>query len=245
MSLSRDLCVGSVDAIVDRLGLVEQPGDGTPEFLQLTSPMVPDKPVGTMRIFRKPDVCDLCYVGLTVDTIGLDSHMLFAFTRPGSPVPHFTVDSVWSEPFFAEHLDLIPKVDLGANLAYMDYCFTPLTEILERGKAIEGLDVPSLSPRQHAVMSAWMFVNRADETAFKELSSIVDEYRDHWFGLIEQGVPDSALGGATAAQMAERDRRNRAIIFNADVDPVWAQVARLIGDEQSERVRTTLAAPLP
>lgn len=245
MSLSRDLCMGTVDAIVERLGLIEQHGDGTPEYLQLTSPMVPDGPVGHMRLWRRAEVCDLFYVGLTVNMIGLDSHMLFAFTPPTSPVPHFTVDSVWNDPFFAEHLDLIPKMDLGAHLAYMDHCFTPLTPLLEQGRQIKGLDVPALTPRQHAVMSAWMFVNRADESAFRELAAIVDGYRDHWFSLVEAGIPDEVLDGVTPEQLAERDRRNRAIIFDPDVDPVWGRVAQLVGEEQSERVRRTLAAPLP
>ena len=46
MSASKDLCVGTVDAIVSRLGLDEVPGATTSERLVLTSPMVPDAPVG-------------------------------------------------------------------------------------------------------------------------------------------------------------------------------------------------------
>ena len=70
-------------------------------------------------------------------------------------------------------------------------------------------------------------------------------YRDHWFSLIEDGVPDELLDGLTEADLAERDRRNRAIVFDPSVDPVWARVTQLVGEEQSEAVRSTLAAPIP
>lgn len=265
MSLSGDLCLGNVDHIVERLGLIEVAGADTAEYLVLTSPMVPDGSVGSMRIWRKAGVCDLAYVGLTVPMIGLDSHMMFAFTPAGSPVPHFTIDSVMGgggpppgavpgappvdraadeQAEFAFHLDLIPKMDLGAHLGYLDHCFGPLTELLERGEAIEGLTPARLSPRQYAVMSAWMFVHRANKSAFRAISEIVDAYRDHWLGLVESGVPADLLDGVSTEALAERDRRNRAIVFDPDVDPVWGRVARLVGEEQSERVRSTLATPL-
>lgn len=250
MSLSADLCLGNVERIVHRLGLTEQTADDGGAFRTLTSPMVPDGSVGSQRVWRRDGVCDLVYVGLTVPMIGLDSHMLFAFTPPGSAVPHFTLDSVagggeQDRAEFAFHLDLIPKMDLGAHLGYLDHCFGPLTDLLERGEQIDGLTPARLSPRQYAVMSAWMFVHRADEAAFRSIAEIVDAYRDHWFGLVEAGVPDALLDGTTTEALAERDRRNRSIVFDPDVDPVWGRVARLLGDEQAETVRAVLATPLP
>lgn len=254
MSLSADLCLGTVDAIVDRLGLVEVHGETTSERLQLTSPMVPDGPVGSMRMWRADGVADLVYVGLTVGMIGLDSHMLFAFTPPDSPVPHFTLDSVAggpppgadadATPSFAFHLDLIPKVDLGAHLGYLRHCFEPLTELRAAAQSTPGLSPAHLSPTQYAVMSAWMLVHRADESAFASIRPHVAAYRDHWFSLVEGGVPDEALDGLAAADFAERDRRNRAIVFDPSVDPVWDRVTQLVGPEQSEAVRSTLAAPV-
>jgi hypothetical protein len=251
MSLSGELCLGTVQSIVDRLGLVEQPGDGTPERMVLRSPMVPDAPVGSMRVWRREGVADLVYVGLTVPMIQLDSHMMFAFTPPTSPVPHFTLDSVAGapgedgDPSFAFHLDLIPKVDLGAHLGYLRHCFEPLTKVREAAGENPGLSPAHLSPTQYAVMSAWMLVHRATEDAFRGIGETVASYRDHWFGLVDDGVPASALDDLTPDDIAERDLRNRSIVFDPTVDPVWARVAQLVGDEQSEAVRSTLAAPLP
>ena len=255
MSLSGELCLGTVDVIVDRLGLAEVPGVETPERMVLTSPMVPDGSVGSMRLWRKDGVADLIYVGLSVPMIGLDSHMMFAFTPPTSPVPHFTLDSVAggappgadpeATPSYAFHLDLIPKVDLGAHLGYLRHCFEPLTPIHESITDDEGFSKAHLSPTQYAVMSAWMLVHRATEDAFRGVGERVAGYRDHWFSLVENGVPDDLLDGLTEADLAERDRRNRAIVFDPTVDPVWERVTQLVGEEQSEAVRSTLAAPIP
>lgn len=254
MSLSGELCLGTVESIVDRLGLVEVPGEGTAERMVLTSPMSPDAPVGAMRLWRRDGVADLVYVALTVPMIGLDSHMLFAFTPATSPVPHFTLDSVAggpppgadpdATPSFAFHLDLIPKADLGAHLGYLRHCFEPLTPLREAAQATPGLSPAHLSPTQYAVMSAWMLVHRAEESAFRAIGPHVDAYRDHWFSLVESGVPADALDDLGPEDLAERDRRNRAIVFDPGVDPVWDRVTQLVGPEQSEAVRSTLAAPL-
>ena len=54
---------------------------------------------------------------------------------------------------YAFHLDLIPRVDLGANLDYMNAVFNPLTGIFTEACAIEGLSPAEISPRQKALMS--------------------------------------------------------------------------------------------
>jgi hypothetical protein len=90
-----------------------------------------------------------------------------------------------------------------------------------------------------------MLVHRATEDAFRGIGDTVAAYRDHWFGLVADGIPDDVLDGLTPSQIAARDVANRAIVFDPSVDPVWARVTQLVGDEQSEAVRSTLAAPLP
>jgi len=240
VSLPSDLCIGNVEIIVDRLGLTEVPGAETPERMVLTSPMVPDAPVGRMRIWQG-EACQLVYVGLTVEMIRLDSHMLMAFLPPTSPIPHFTLDSVGNDDDFAFHLDLLPRLDLGAHLAYIDHCYTPLTEIREAAMAIEGLSKADISPRQWALMSEWMMVKRASQPAFEEISATVAAYREHWLGLVANGVPAEVVGQVSPEQIAERDRANREALFNPDVDAVWERVSQLVGDEQCEQVRLTLA----
>ena len=82
MSLSADLCVGTVDAIADRLELDETVN--TPLASALDG-----SPVGAHRVLARDGVAELVYVGMTVEAFGLDSHMCFAFTpapQPGPPL---------------------------------------------------------------------------------------------------------------------------------------------------------------
>jgi hypothetical protein len=208
---------------------------GSPH-LTLTSPISP-APVGALRLFRGDKVGKVVTISLVVPPIGLDSHMIFAFTPPDSHIPHFTLDSVMAGPHFAFHLDLIPRADLGANLAYLNAAFDPLTPVFDEAKQIEGLAPAQLGPRQYALMSPWMLAYRADAAAFARIQGPVAGYLNHWFGLVENGLPESAV---PAGDMATRDRLNRAAIFNPDVDKVWAQVERLVGAEAGAQMRQIL-----
>ncbi|MGW0808657.1 hypothetical protein [Nonomuraea sp. NPDC002799] len=229
MSLPAALSERTLDRLVTALGL-EVAAD-----VPLTSPMSP-APVGRLRVLRPPDgeTAKVVAVTLVVPPIGLDSHMIFAFTGPESAVPHFTLDAVASAGYHALHLDLIPRAELAVHLPYLDACFLPLTEPLESAWQLDGLTAAAVGPRQRAMMSPWMLVCRATEDAFAKLGPTVETYLDHWLHLLGTGVPP--VGGPLAA----RDQASRANLFSPDVDPVWHQVSRLLGAEQTERVRGEL-----
>ena len=242
VSLPQALSEQTLAQIIDRYGLTEQHGDDGGPAMRLVShlPMAQGE-IGDMRIYTGGPLHHLVTVRIVVPAMQLDSHMLFAFMPSGSPVPHYTVDSVAAGGHFAFHLDLIPRLDLGASLAYMDEVFSPLTEDYEAGVAIEGLAPAQLNNRQRAIMSPWMLAYRADASAFEAITQPVNAYLAHWMSLVDQGISGAALQGADAADLAERDRRNKAIIFNPDVDKVWAQIAPLIGEDASREIRETLA----
>ena len=191
--------------------------------------------MGQTRLFQGGPLFRLVSTNIVVPPMQLDSHMLFAFTPPASAVPHFTLDSVQAGDHYAFHLDLIPRVDLGARLEYMDHCLTPLTEAYERGDATEGFSRAQLSPRQHAIMSPWMLAKRSTRDAYSRVDGLVDDYLAHWLRLVDEGVPENVLDGIDHAELAERDRRNKAIVFNRDVDKVWDQITPLVGREAAER----------
>jgi len=163
--------------------------------------------------------------------------MIFAFTKPESHIPHFTLDSVMAGPYFAFHLDLIPRADLGANLKYMNAVFDNLTPIFDETKKIEGLTPAQLGPKQYALMSPWMLAYRASESAFGQIQAPVNGYLDHWFNLVENGIETDAI---PTGDYAARDKFNREAIFDPAVDKVWAQVSRLVGEEMSDTLRGIL-----
>ncbi|KHL15894.1 UNVERIFIED_CONTAM: hypothetical protein LK11_19335 [Mumia flava] len=237
------MCRRTWERIVHERGLVEARSASGRAFRTLVSPMSPD-PVGEVRVFTAADetepVAKLVYVGLTVRAIGLDSHMVFAFVRPDLPVPHFTLDSVQGQGSYAFHLDLIPRADLGTHLTYLDWAHAPLTPAFEEVSQRPGLSKAAIGPRQFAMMSPWMLVHRAEEAAFTGIDDAVTTYLDHWFGLLAAPVPDAVVADVADTDLSLRDARNRANIFSPDVDHVWAQVARLVGDEAMEDVRAQL-----
>jgi hypothetical protein len=241
---SHALCDQNVSTIATRLDLSETTADDGGPAMTLTSPMS-SEPVGEMRRFERQGVATLVYVGIAVEAIGLDSHMLYAFTPAESAVPHFTLDSVQTQlpedagggQIFAFHIDLNPRIDPGVNPEYLRHCYVPLDAARERGLAIDGVTAASLDPLQWQVMSAWMMANRATAQAFGQIGEVVAEYREHWFGLVEAGVPGSVLGGWDPERIAERDRASRDTIFSTEVDPVWNNISRLLGEEQATALR--------
>jgi hypothetical protein len=233
MTLAADLAFSTLDKLRERLSLTEV------EIISLTSPMMPE-PVGKVQVFSGENISKAVYIGMSVPFIKLDSHMIFAFTKPDSAIPHFTLDSVNNDTTYAFHLDLIPRVDLGTNLEYLDAVYGDLSEEFERAAQIEGLTKAHLNPRQLAIMSPWMLVNRANEVAFKKITDSVNFYLEHWFSLLENGLSSEITNQFSAEYLAQRDRKNREIVFNPDVDKVWAQVDRLVGAEMSAKMRGIL-----
>ena len=242
-SLPGRLWESTLNRIVERFALVEITGEGGGPWLPLAShaPFYQGG-VGQMRVFRGDPLFQVVTSNIVVPPIQLDSHMLFAFAPSASAVPHFTLDAVQAGDHYAFHLDLIPRVDLGAQLAYMDRCFGPLTEAHERGEAMEGLSKAHLSPRQHAIMSPWMLAKRATRDAFGRIDGLVEDYLGHWFRLLDDGVPDDVLDGIEQTALVDRDRRNKAIIFNPEVDKVWDQITPLVGRDAAEKQIAMLRA---
>lgn len=240
-SLPEKLFSDTLHSVVTELGLTECKSEGDRPWMPLVSqlPMVQGE-VGNVRLFTGSPLFRVVTCSLAVEPIQLDSHMLFAFTPGDSAVPHFTLDSVKAGEHFAFHLDLIPRLDLGSNLAYMDEVFAPLTDAFETGGAIDGLSVAHLSPRQSAIMSPWMLAKRATEEAFSGIESTVQAYMKHWFNVLNKGVSESACAGINTAQLRARNLANKQIIFNPDVDPVWERITSMIGEDAVAAQRALL-----
>ena len=112
--------------------------------------------------------------------------------------------------------------------------------VLPEAKKIEGLTAAQLGPKQYALMSPWMLAYRASESAFEQIQKPVNDYLEHWFNLVENGLPADAVPAGDAKYFANRDQLNRNAIFDPTVDKVWAQVERLIGAEMGEKLRGIL-----
>ncbi|MEU4171407.1 hypothetical protein AB0F46_31580 [Streptomyces sp. NPDC026665] len=232
-----------LDALLAGTALQERP---TP-WTVLTSPASPD-PVGSVRYFRGDEqdggVDAVVTVSLVVPAFGLDSHMVFAFGAAEGPLPHFTLDSVQAGGGYAFHLDLVQRVDLAVSPAYADLVYGPLTTPFTRASEIAGLTPAAIGPRQRSLMSPWMLVHRADEAALRAVTPIAEEYLRHWLELV-RAFPADAAAEAKEGDAPGRDRRLRQALFSREVDPVWAQVDRLLGPPTTDGLRALLTTGRP
>lgn len=233
-TLPRAVAEAVIERIVGRFGMDEDAG----ARLSLRSPA--GGGAGACRTWTGGPLQRLVYVGLDIDAIRLDSNLLYAFTPPESAVPHFTLDTVAAPGTHAFHLDLVPRVDLGAHVEYVRYCYDLLTDTTLEVAAWEGLSPAGLTPLQYAMASPWMLVHRATASAFARVREPVDEYLEHWFALVEDGLPPHVGDTIDASWLPERDRRLRAALFDPVVDPAWDQMDQLVGADDSATIRALL-----
>jgi hypothetical protein len=246
MTPARELCFRTLEAITSRYSELEEIRPNGGPFRVLKTASNPE--AGAVRIWNGKRIARMVYVGLANElptrdgsgrTMIVDSHMVFAFTPKHSAVPHFTLDSVTMGPMFAFHLDLIPRVDLGANLSYMDEVYGgPIDAAHVEAKKCEAFTPAQLSARQLAIMSPWMLANRSTPEGVAKVP--VHTYLQQWARLVDNGISAASTQGLTPEDFTRRDRQNRAILFNKEVDPVWNQIEAAIGADVGEELRTLL-----
>ncbi len=242
----------TLEKLVDSQGLTEVAGADRGPAKELVAPAFGNVEVGSFREWTGDGaVTRVVYTGISVDAIGLDSHMLFAFTDHGSLVPTFTLDSVFTNmppgadanfpdggAMYSFHLDLVPRCDLGINYAYSQRVYEPLTESRAKVLDSDGVFEAALTPMQRSIMSPWMLAQRVTPSAYEnEVFPAVDHYLSHWLGLVASGVDSHDVNGDWGA---ERDALNRALIFNRDIDAVWAKIDGLLGPDVSEAMIASL-----
>lgn len=241
MSGAQELSERTLDLLVEATGVLEQHGEGGP-FLVAGDP---ESSTGVMRLFHGADDSPLdkiVWTMLQVPARGVTTCMIFAFTRPDSALPHFTLDcSDHAGGGHAFHLDLAPRVELATHVEYMDAVFDPLTSQYEAAQAIGGLAPTRTTRRQFAMMSPWMLVHLADATAFTEIPPIVEAYARHWLSIVDRGITDDVQATLTDTDLPARDRSFRRNLFSPEIDPVWGRVDAMIGPEAAAVMRSTLS----
>ena len=249
MSIDRSgekLVTAELTRIVETLGLTEQfaeDGDAVLPLHAIGGPLDGAR-IGEFRVFTGSDGTRVVYSRLSIDEFGMDTHQIYAFTSPDSPVPHLFLDTAISpntEGTFHFGLDVVPRVDLGANLDYTDAVFVPLNEPRAAALSAPGvMPVPSLGPLQWTLRSPWMvaaIVNPADLT---KLADVTETYVGRWLELVASGLPAEVVESVRWQNLPERDDRNRAAMFSPRTNSVWTLLDRLVGVETAEKMRSLL-----
>lgn len=257
-TLASKISLQTVDKIVAELNLKEH---GSPfKDLGITFPGPGGRMIttqGSLRLWSGPGIKKMIYVGYSMEEMGIDSHMVFAFPPDESLVPAFTLDSVFMSAQFATatsgkpsdddtyafHLDLVPRVDLGVNFEYIKRVYKVLEPTQEKTETAEGIQPAIISATQRAIMSPWMLANRSAPKAYQEsVFPAVDVYLDQWLGLVKDGL-EGLRPGIKGDASSARANNNRALIFNPEIDPVWAKMDRMMGPQNCARVREILLNP--
>ncbi len=244
----RELVTSVLDRIVAGLDLVEERGadGGSALPLHAVGGPLDGQHIGDFRVFARGDGTRLVHSVLAIDEFGMDTHQIYAFTGPTSPVPHFFLDTAISpntNGTFHVGLDLTPRADLGANLDYSLAVYSGLTEARAQALSEPGVQpVPSLGPLQLSIRSPWMVAAIVSPGELAALTPVVDDYLGQWMKLMDGGLPPDVAASLAETDLAERDHRNREAIFSARTNPVWTLLDRLVGADTAAEMRRLLVA---
>ena len=64
--------------------------------------------------------------------------------------------------------------------------------------------------------------------------------QNHWFALLERGISEQALNGATVEELQARNLANKRMIFDPEIDPVWNRITSMIGEDAVQAIRDLL-----
>jgi hypothetical protein len=174
----------------------------------------------------------------------MDTHQVYGFTAPGSPLPHLFLDTAISpntEGTFHFGLDLAPRVDLGASLDYALAVYGPLDEPRAAALSQPGvLPVPSLGPLQWTLRSPWMAAAIVAPSDLARLGGVVDAYLDQWLALMGGGLPAEVAASVDWQDLPRRDRLSREAMFSPRTNPVWTLLDRLVGPDTAGQMRAML-----
>ncbi len=227
---------GVRDALVARLGLTEILADDGGPWLTLGAAA----PIGAARMFRGPGIGRLVHVGVDLPDGSMAAHMLIVHTEAGSAIPHLAIDLMRFPDSYGFFVDLLPRVDLCANLAYVDEVYAPLDGTFETLESTEGLVQVPMPPRMLAFYSPWMLHKfSCPDLGFliETIAPFVTQFEHLISTGLEASVPD-------AADLAIRDQHHRDVLFDPTFDPVWQQVTPLLGADAVTTIRETLGSPL-
>ena len=238
MKLAQGLSTRTLDLVVAGVGATEVQGPGGGPVLAVGHDG--GNATGTMRVFRADSGVKVVWTSLSVPARKHETCMVFAFTPPESPLPHFTLDCSDRPDGHAFHLDLCPRVELATHREYMDEVFEPLSSAYAEGSAVSGLSATGTTRRQYAMMSPWMLVHLADEPAFRAVEPTVRAYAEHWLALLRDGLSAEVTATLAGVDLAARDDAFRANLFSPSIDPVWGRVTGMLGEQAAATIRGEL-----
>ncbi len=230
--------------IVDRVGAAE---GLRPESVVPLHHMTTGEPLGEAATITGMNIDKAVGFDLAYDLDGTPqwTRNFYVFARSVSLVPHLLVEWIGPADDDPENLvllaDLLPRIDLAVNLDYVDDVYAPLTSVFHEARALEGVRVVPVAPRRAVAMSPWRLSLSVPSGQIKAVGSHLDEYVSRWLTVNSTGVdtPVDPLA-SDQARLVQHDRYHRNSLFDAESDPYWGRIDRLLGMDAAAELRHTL-----
>jgi len=231
-------------SLASRLGLRLDPGGSG--LLNLTSDL---EGFGSVRRYSEKSCrgrdleVELIAIELMIPIMGLFVERLYGFSPPSSSVPHLVAETRPTEQrrITMLSLDLLPRVDLAVNPAYVEMVYGPLDSELDASAervTTEGDDIfaPLLkTPRRRRVLASPWATAVVLGNGLLEMheKALLRAYMNRWETLLDAGDegPDG-LDLCSPSRVA-RDRLLREGLADERQDRFWVDLRSLCGDAQT------------
>lgn len=237
MATVGDYVRGVRDDLVERFGMQEVHGADDGPWLSLGA----QAPIGEARRYHGQDVARIVNVGVDLPDGSLAAHMLVVQAPATSALPHLAIDLMKFPNGFGFFVDLLPRVDLSAHVAYVDEVYAVLDKPFEVLESTPGLVQVPMPPRMLAFYSPWM-LHKFECPDLDLLTETIDAFVTQFVALATDGIRAPEL--PSGDELATRDQRHRDVLFDPTFDPVWQQVTPLLGADAVTTIRETLGSPL-
>ena len=235
-----------IDKLLDRTGLIEEPGpDGGP-YLPLTMSEQPEVSAGYVRLWRGADGSPLDrMVHMRLIAGPVETQLLFVFGRAATSMPHLHLQVVQFPPDGCVYnVDIMPRVDAVAHPDWFTRVYGGLRRAFRQATA----DIENTCARAHAnpalavYMSPWGIASaRTDRAELERLAPQLQAYVDHYIELAGSGGWDAAEG----EDLAARDDRYLKLFFADELDPrAWHGVYKIVGEARGGVIKGLLKNPL-
>lgn len=206
------------------------PNDDQP-FREFTSP--DGHMSGSLLTFSGDIVDKLIHSKIDASAMGFGTMRLTIWLNSSIRVPHLTFE-FGTIPNLFFYIDYIPRVDLWADINYVQTYYEPVKSLHAELRDRPNLSVfvsKNLYIRQLQSPAHICFTCSSTEDSLSLIESLSRDMCTRWLGWVEQAIP---VPDEAQAALAERDLRMRRI--TAESDPGNAAAARIFGEEFTQQL---------
>lgn len=196
------------------------------------------------------EVLKVIRLRLNFAPVGMEANAVHVITRPDSLVPHAILEGIYHDPTvdtpfrpahdgpgqFGCFANCVSRVDPGVNLKYMQHVYLPLEDAYKSVAEDEEIRLAPLPRIQLAAMQPWAIPATAPDHKKEVVQKAISTYLQRTLDIIAEGLPAGLVSAEEAARSASRDAVNRVTYLHPEVDHIWGQFDKLLGEDVSKRL---------